>query len=152
MNAVSAGSTKSAVDSEALWPVRRREAGLRELYATDARSHRDASDAWEAARSAATKRAKGDREAIRAALHALGPAPRAPLLPVLTCPCLPCFNSALPFQVDRQVFPLLQVQSGAERLANAPLELRRVRENDGRLVAAPPLLSSGKPQPAFINP
>jgi Protein of unknown function (DUF3987) len=80
------GERKSAVDHEALWPVRRREAVLREAYTTDALAHRNASEAWETARRDARKRGKGDRAAIRAELNALGPAPAAPLKPILTCP------------------------------------------------------------------
>jgi hypothetical protein len=81
----STGERKSAVDDEALWPVRKREAKLRESYTTNAPAHRNASEAWDAARKAAIQGAKGDREAIRAALDALGPAPQPPLLPILTC-------------------------------------------------------------------
>src|SRR6516164_4317705 len=79
------GERKSAVDHEALWPLRKREAALRESYASDAHAHQNASEAWEAARKAAAKRGKSDRDAIRAALDALGPAPQPPLLPMLTC-------------------------------------------------------------------
>ena len=79
------GERKSAVDHEALWPLRKREAALRESYASDAHAHQNASEAWEAARKAAAKRGKSDRDAIRAALDALGPTPQPPLLPMLTC-------------------------------------------------------------------
>jgi hypothetical protein len=79
------GERKSAVDQEALWPVHKREAELREAYDTDALKHADAADAWKAARDTAIKRAKGDRDAIRTALGALGPPPQAPLKPLLTC-------------------------------------------------------------------
>jgi hypothetical protein len=79
------GERKSAVDHEALWPVRKREAALRESYTTEALAHQNASDAWDASRKAAIRRAKGDRDAIRDALDALGPAPQPPLLPILTC-------------------------------------------------------------------
>jgi hypothetical protein len=66
-------------------PVRRREQALRETYDTDALAHRNAFEAWDAARRCAIKRLKGDGTAIRAALDALGPAPQAPLAPLLTC-------------------------------------------------------------------
>jgi hypothetical protein len=79
------GERKSAVDHEALWPVRKREVALRDTYDTDVLAHRNASEAWEAARRSVIKRLKGDRDAIRAALDALGPAPAAPLAPLLTC-------------------------------------------------------------------
>jgi Protein of unknown function (DUF3987) len=80
------GERKSTVDREALWPVRKREAALREAHDTNALAYANARDAWEAARSTAIKRGKADGDAIRAALDTLGPAPRAPLLPLLTCP------------------------------------------------------------------
>jgi hypothetical protein len=80
------GERKSAVDYEALWPVRKREAALREIYTTDMPSYQNALAAFKAAREAAIKKAKGDRSAIGAALDALGPAPLPPLAPVLTCP------------------------------------------------------------------
>ena len=80
------GERKSAVDYEALWPVRRREAALSESYTTDALAYRNTLEAYEAARRAASKRFKGDRDAIRAALDALGPAPLPPPLALLTCP------------------------------------------------------------------
>src|SRR5262249_10103635 len=79
------GERKSAVDHEALWPVRRREAALRESYDTNALAHRNACEAWDAARHSNIKRLKGNRDAIRAALDALGPAPQPPLAPLLTC-------------------------------------------------------------------
>jgi hypothetical protein len=80
------GERKGAVDAEALWPVRRREAALRESYDRDTLAHRNATEAWEAARRAAIKRAKGDRDRTRAALDALGSPPSPPLLPLITCP------------------------------------------------------------------
>jgi hypothetical protein len=79
------GERKSAVDREALWPVRKREVALRETHVGDALAYRNTTEAWDAARRSATKRMKGDRDAIRAALDALGPAPQAPLVPLLTC-------------------------------------------------------------------
>jgi hypothetical protein len=79
------GERKSAVDREALSPVRMREATLREIHRTDVLAHRNTTEAWEAARKTAIRRGKGDRAAIRAALDALGPAPIAPLVPLLTC-------------------------------------------------------------------
>jgi hypothetical protein len=79
------GERKSAVDDEALRPVRRREAVLRETYTAAAQANQNASEAWDAARREAIKRAKGNRDVIGAALVALGPAPQAPLRPILTC-------------------------------------------------------------------
>jgi hypothetical protein len=80
------GERKTAVDQEALWPARKREVVLRETYAAAALKHRNASEAWDAARHAAVRRGKGYREAIETALDALGPSPAAPLEPLLTCP------------------------------------------------------------------
>jgi hypothetical protein len=80
------GERKSTVDTEALWPVRKREAALREVYTTDVPAYQNALAAFKAARDAAVKKAKGDRRAIAAALDALGPAPLPPVAPVLTCP------------------------------------------------------------------
>lgn len=78
------GERKSAVDSEALWPVRKREMALREAYDPEVQSWQNDRDAWAKAREDALKKGKGDREIIRAALDALGPEPRPPLLPILT--------------------------------------------------------------------
>jgi hypothetical protein len=80
------GERKSAVDCEALWPVRKREAALRDAYTTEMPAYQNASEAWTAARKEAIKRGKDDRNAIRAALDAFGPVPLPPLSPVLTCP------------------------------------------------------------------
>jgi hypothetical protein len=79
------GERKTASDGEALWPVRKREAALRDTHATDMPSYGDEKRAWDEAREAATKRCKGDQAAIKAALAAIGPAPIAPLEPMLTC-------------------------------------------------------------------
>jgi Protein of unknown function (DUF3987) len=80
------GERKTAVDTEALWPVRKREAALREKHDGERREHENSRLAWEKARDAATKAAKGDRARIKTALDALGPAPLPPLEPLLTCP------------------------------------------------------------------
>jgi hypothetical protein len=69
------GERKSAVDQEALRPVRRREASLREAFDGERLCYENNKDAWEAARKAAIKSAKGDRARSKAALDALGPAP-----------------------------------------------------------------------------
>jgi hypothetical protein len=95
------GERKSAVDTEALRPVRRREAALREAYEGEAIAHRNALDAWDAARKFAIKSGKGDLNAIGAALGALGPAPQAPLHPVLTCP-EPTYEGMCKLMLDGQ--------------------------------------------------
>jgi Protein of unknown function (DUF3987) len=80
------GERKTAVDTDALWPVRKREAALRENHDVSRLDYHNAKTAWDKAREVATKSAKGDRARIKAALDALGPAPPPPLEPLLTCP------------------------------------------------------------------
>lgn len=79
------GERKSAVDHEALRPVRTREAALRECYSAMRLDCDNAKTAWDKARDASVRAAKGDRARIKQVLDALGPAPLAPLEPVLTC-------------------------------------------------------------------
>lgn len=79
------GERKSAVDSEAMRPIREHEKMLDVQYRLDMKVHRNAHDAWEAARSKATK---GDRKKpsdIESILAGLGDEPEKPLLPMLTC-------------------------------------------------------------------
>jgi hypothetical protein len=80
------GERKTAVDTEALWPVRTREAALRDAHAADQQDYENSRLAWDKARDAATKNAKpkGDRVAIKTLLDLLGPAPVAPLVPLVT--------------------------------------------------------------------
>jgi Protein of unknown function (DUF3987) len=82
------GERKTAVDAEALWPVRRRESALREKHNAERSEYENSRLAWDKARDAAAKNAKpkGDRIAIKALLDVLGPSPVAPLEPLLTCP------------------------------------------------------------------
>lgn len=77
------GERKSTVDDLVLKPVRVREADLREGHKADLRSFLNDQAAYKAARSAAEKKFKGDRAAIRTALDALGPEPIAPAEPML---------------------------------------------------------------------
>jgi hypothetical protein len=79
------GERKTAVDEEALRPMRKREAALRERYQAEHFEYQNAHEAWDAARAAGIKGAKGDRARIREMLDALGPAPLVPLYPLLTC-------------------------------------------------------------------
>jgi hypothetical protein len=78
------GERKSAVDQEALWPIRKREVVLREASGGERLKFKNDKDAWEAARKVACKKAQG-RAQIKAALDALGPAPLPPLEPIITC-------------------------------------------------------------------
>ena len=80
------GERKSACGTEAMWPIRRREATLREAHDGDSLRYDNDRAAYDRAREAAQKAGKGDRGAIRAALDALGAAPLPPLIPMLTCP------------------------------------------------------------------
>ena len=64
------GERKSAADSEALRPVRKREAALREQYNTDLPSYRNAEAAWNKAKDFAIKKAKGNRSEIKHELDA----------------------------------------------------------------------------------
>jgi hypothetical protein len=80
------GERKSACDAEAMWPIRRREAALREQYDCDSLAYANDRAAYDRARKVAEQAGKGDRAAIRAKLDALGPEPIPPLAPMLTCP------------------------------------------------------------------
>jgi hypothetical protein len=80
------GERKSASDTEAGWPIRKREAALRAINDAELINFTNDRTAWEKAREAAIKKQKGNRAGIRAALDALGPAPVPPLEPLLTCP------------------------------------------------------------------
>lgn len=79
------GERKSAVDREALWPVRKREAVLREVAAGDRFEYENQEIAWKKAREAAIKKAKGNHAQIEAALAGIGPPPIPPLEPLLVC-------------------------------------------------------------------
>lgn len=79
------GERKSAVDQEALWPVHRREAVLREASDGERLKYENEKEAWETSRKVAIKNAKSNRAQIKAALDALGPAPLPPLVPIMTC-------------------------------------------------------------------
>jgi hypothetical protein len=85
VSVAASGERKSAVDHEALRPVREREAALRKTHDAELLDYENAKEAWEVARKAATKAAKGDRVRIKMALDALGSSPLPPLVPILTC-------------------------------------------------------------------
>ena len=82
------GERKSACDSEALWPIRKREECLREKYDADLPAWQNEKEAWDKQRAQvlADKKKFHDLAAKRDALTNLGPAPAAPLVPMLTCP------------------------------------------------------------------
>jgi hypothetical protein len=88
MTVAATGERKTAADTEALWPVRKREAALREAYDAERLTFENDKLAWDKARDAAIKNksVKGDRARIKAALDALGAAPESPLERLLTCP------------------------------------------------------------------
>lgn len=86
MSVALTGERKSAVDHEALLPVRQREAALRVAYANDRLNWQNKQEAWDEARKLSVKGVKGDRGRIEEILDQLGPAPLAPLEPLLTCP------------------------------------------------------------------
>ncbi len=77
------GERKSACDHEALWPIRRREALLREIYKAEIRDYRSAKRAFDAAISKVEK-AKGGKIEIEAAIRDAGEEPKRPLEPTLT--------------------------------------------------------------------
>ena len=77
------GERKSAVDTEATWPIRKREAKLREQYGPARLDYENAKDAWDKARKVAMDFAKGDQAKIKTALDRLGPPPDEPLMPRL---------------------------------------------------------------------
>lgn len=78
------GERKSAVDAEALAPIRQREAELRDLYSAEMPSYLNDKAAWDSLRTGITKK-KDNRSAMKAALDLLGPEPPPPLVPLLTC-------------------------------------------------------------------
>jgi hypothetical protein len=79
------GERKSAVDHEALLPVREREADLRKAFAGERLEFENKETAWKKARDEAVKKAKGDRAHVEAALDELGQPPVPPLEPLLVC-------------------------------------------------------------------
>ena len=66
------GERKSACDTEATWPIRRRETALREAYDIELPSYLNAKAAFEKARKSAEEKGRGDAAKIKVALNALG--------------------------------------------------------------------------------
>ena len=85
MTIAATGERKTAVDKEALRPIRQREATLHKGHVAEQRDYENAKLAWEKTREVAIKSGKGDRVRIKAALDAIGPPPVQPLVPLLTC-------------------------------------------------------------------
>jgi hypothetical protein len=85
MTVAETGERKSAVDEQAMAPVWKREAALREKRDDQLLYYTNDKAAYDKARQAAERNGKGDRIAIREALNALGPPPEPPLEPMLTC-------------------------------------------------------------------
>lgn len=86
LSVAESGERKSAVDSLALWPVRKREEALSATYASEIEEYQNQFESWEAQR----KQILGDKktpsiEDKRAKLDALGPKPSAPMSPILIC-------------------------------------------------------------------
>ena len=78
------GERKSAVDDEALRPIRHHEESLRQRYESAAQIWRNEHDAWEEERKRALKaKSIGERRQL---LTALGPEPRQPAQPIITAP------------------------------------------------------------------
>lgn len=77
------GERKSAADGEALSPVNEREGILRERYNRDRPKYENSLRAYEAAQKSALHKSKGDYEAGRKALDAIGLPPVAPPAPML---------------------------------------------------------------------
>ncbi len=79
------GERKTAVDTEALWPIRKHEAKLRETYDAEHPDYLNAFAAWKKIRDKAENDKEADRVRIKAALDSIGPPPDEPLQPKLTC-------------------------------------------------------------------
>ena len=80
------GERKTAADNELLWPIKKREAALRESYDKAFADYQNSKLAYDAAQKQIINKGKGDRIAIKRALDQLGPPPAPPLTPMLTCP------------------------------------------------------------------
>jgi hypothetical protein len=80
------GERKSAADAEANAPISHREQVLRQQYDAEYPAYINEKMAWDKAREAAARKAKGNCAEIKRALEDLGPEPKAPLIPLLTCP------------------------------------------------------------------
>lgn len=80
------GGRKTSADSEALWPVRKREKALKEEHEHEHRLWSIAFAAWSAEKKKIEGNRKLQHDERRRALVALGPEPERPLSPFLTVP------------------------------------------------------------------
>jgi len=80
------GDRKTAADNEALWPIRRREQTLQEIYKEQLEQFGIDHAAWAAQKRKIENDRKIDFITRRNELAALGPAPLPPLQPLLTAP------------------------------------------------------------------
>jgi hypothetical protein len=153
------GERKTAVDREAMWPVRKREEALRQAHEADVAIYQNDKDVHEKARSGILSHAKdkASQDSIRANLEALGKPPAPPLTPMLTCP-EPTFEGLTRLLASGQ--PSMGIFSGEggqflgghgmnqdNRLKTAAAmsglwdgePIRRVRQGDGSMVLPGPL-------------
>lgn len=80
------GDRKSSADNEALWPIRKYERTMKEIYEQDLQVWMISIAAWKAEKKKIEMNRKLDFEERRKQLTALGPEPRPPLHPFLTVP------------------------------------------------------------------
>ncbi|MFM2149843.1 MAG: hypothetical protein RLZZ187_2149 [Pseudomonadota bacterium] len=152
LSILESGGRKSAADEQALWPIRKREAALRDAYDAEAQSAANAAAAWETARDKITKDRKLGRSEMKAALDALGPCPPSPLMPLLTMdePTVEGIAKLMPgalpslgiFSAEGGAFINGHAMKDDARLRSAAgfsglwdgTPLRRVRAGDGALI------------------
>ncbi|TDR95670.1 uncharacterized protein DUF3987 [Enterovirga rhinocerotis] len=77
------GGRKTTADREALWPIRKREEVLHEIYVSERQAWAIAAASWAAEKRAIEANKKLDYEGRREALRDLGPEPESPLHPFL---------------------------------------------------------------------
>lgn len=83
LTVLDSGERKSSADTMALKPVRDFEREIAEAEAGQRQAYTVKLEAWSANAKHLTNKLKGDRAALEAALHEIGPAPQPPLLSVI---------------------------------------------------------------------
>lgn len=83
LTVAASGERKSSCDSEALWPIRKREKYLREQHGEDLVAYLNDKEAWDAQRKHVLTKNK-ELFSKKMALEELGPEPNKPLNPMLT--------------------------------------------------------------------